>query len=310
MSEAAVFVLGAGSLGLLYASKLAKAGRPVTLLVKPNQAQALSLGVSLKASDASLPKRVFVRLISQPYADLSIERLIIATKAGQVLSALEPWKPHLSADAQILMLQNGLGSQAQVADQLLPTQTLLAASVTEGAYKETSTCVVHAARGETLLGRWSGPDQQAEKTWESRLTIAGLQARVVDAIRPVLWHKLAVNAVINPLTGLHRVANGALASREFQPQVQALCGELQQVFKRLGIPEPEGGLLGRVEQVIYATAQNFSSMYQDLQAGRQTEIDFITGSLLKAAKPLKLELAHHQQLYEQVKQAERHSPSV
>ncbi|WP_416886248.1 ketopantoate reductase family protein [Marinospirillum sp.] len=304
MSEAAVFVLGAGSLGLLYASKLAKAGRPVTLLVKPSQAQALSLGVSLKASEASLPKRVFIRLISQPYDDLLIERLIIATKAGQVVSALSPWCQHLSADAHILMLQNGLGSQAQVADLLLPTQTLLAASVTEGAYKEGAACVVHAARGETLLGRWSGPDQQAEATWVSRLTIAGLQAQAVEAIRPVLWHKLAVNAVINPLTALHRVPNGALASREFQPQVQALCSELQQVFKRLGIPEPEGGLQGRVEQVIYSTAQNYSSMYQDLQAGRTTEIDFITGSLLKAAKPLKLSLVQHQQLYEQVKQAE------
>lgn len=300
----ATCVLGAGALGLLYATRLARTGRPVTLLVKPRQASALGLGVTLREGEAALAKRVFMRVISQAYEGLSIQHLILATKAGQAAEALQSWQTYLQEDAQVLMLQNGLGSQAQVADLLKPTQTLLAASVTEGAYLESSAGVVHAGKGKTLLGRWSGADQQAAASWVSRLTIAGLNAEVAEPIRPVLWHKLAVNAVINPLTAMHRVQNGALAGRDFKPLVNNLCQEILLVFKRLGIAEPEGGLAYRIEQVILATAANRSSMLQDIEAGRVTEIDYITGTLLKAARSLKLELVEHQRLFDQIKQVE------
>ena len=304
MSETSISILGAGSLGLLYATRLARMGRSVTLLVKPDKVSALSLGVTLRESQGGLAKRQFMRVISQPGNDLSIQRLIIATKAGQAATALQAWQANLTDDAEILMLQNGLGSQSQVAEMLGPQQTLLAASVTEGAYLEGTAAVMHAGKGKTQLGRWSGKNKQAADAWVTRLTIAGLEAEKVEPIRPVLWHKLAINAVINPLTAAYQVENGALAGREFKPQVDSLVKELLAVFKRLGIPEPDGGLAYRVEQIILATAANRSSMLQDVQAGRSTEIDYITGTLLKAAKPFGLKLNAHQKLYEQIKAAE------
>ena len=302
--EQMIYVLGAGSMGLLYASRLARTGKTVTLLVKSSQSNALGLGITLREGEAALAKRVFVRVRSEANADIQIHQLIIATKAGQAAAALEKWQDCLAENAEILMLQNGLGSQAEVAAMLSPQQTLLAASVTEGAYLEKPGAVVHAGKGKTELGRWSGPDQDAAARWVSRLTIAGLAAEPVAAIRPVLWHKLAVNAVINPLTAINKVENGALASRDYKPQVDALCAELLQVFKRLGIAEPDGGLAYRIEQVILSTAANRSSMLQDITAGKKTEIDYITGSLLKAAKALKLELPSHQAMYNAIKAAE------
>lgn len=304
--ERVIYVLGAGALGLLYASRLARTGKTVTLLVKNSQTNSLGLGINLREGEAALAKRVFVRVRSEPSPDTNIRQLILATKAGQAVTALTKWQSCLVDDAEILMLQNGMGSQADIANLLTPNQTLLAASVTEGAYLEKVGVVVHAGKGKTQLGRWSGPNKEAAAHWVSRLTIAGLTAEITEPIRPVLWHKLAVNAIINPLTAVNRVENGALASREYKPQVEALCDEILQVFKRLGIAEPEGGLLSRVEQIILSTAANRSSMLQDIEAGKTTEVDYITGTLLKAATSLKLELKMHQALYKAVKEAEQH----
>lgn len=303
--ERVTYIIGAGSLGLLYAARLARTGKTVTLLVKPSQSNALGLGITLSEGEAALAKRVFVRVRSEPTAEIKIHQLIIATKAGQAAQALTTWQECLAEDAEILVLQNGMGSQAEVADLLTAKQTLLAASVTEGAYLEKPGAVVHAGKGKTQLGRWSGPSLDAASRWANRLTIASLTAEVAEPIRSVLWHKLAINAVINPLTAVHKVENGALASREFKPQVDALCAEILQVFKRLGIAEPEGGLVNRVEQVILSTAANRSSMLQDIVAGKKTEIDYITGTLLKASASLKLELKAHQALYKAVKEAEQ-----
>lgn len=304
MSETRFCVLGAGSLGLLFASRLARNGQAVTLLVRPAKTSALSLGVTLKESPGGLAKRQFMRVLSEPDPAVQIDRLILATKAGQAAQALADWQACLTPQAEVLMLQNGLGSQAEVAEMMAPGQTLLAASVTEGAYLEAPAAVVHAGKGKTLLGRWSGPGVHAAESWVTRLTVAGLEAEKVEPIRPVLWQKLAVNAVINPLTATRGVENGALAARDFKPQVECLVEEVLAVFKRLGIPEPEGGLAYRVEQVILATAANRSSMLQDVEAGRKTEIDYITGSLLKAAKPLKLHLPLSEKLYQEIKAGE------
>lgn len=303
--EQVIYVLGAGSLGLLYATRLARTGKTVCLLVKPSQASALNLGVTLREGEAALAKRVFVRVRSEPSSEIKIQQLILATKAGQAAKAIKNWQTCLVEDVEILMLQNGMGSQAEVANLLTPKQTLLASSVTEGAYLEKPGALVHASKGKTQIGRWSGAAQDAAARWASRLTIAGLTAEVIEPIRSVLWHKLAVNAVINPLTAMNNIENGALASREFKPQVDALCTELLQVFKRLGIEEPTGGLANRIEQVILSTAANRSSMLQDITSGKKTEIDYITGALLKAAKALKLELKNHQALYLAVKEAEQ-----
>lgn len=303
--EQVIYVLGAGSMGLLYATRLARTGKIVTLLVKREHASALNLGITLREGEAALAKRVFVRVRSEPNSEIKIQQLILATKAGQAANALKSWQASLADNAEILMLQNGMGSQAEVASLLTEKQTLLAASVTEGAYLEGPGAVMHAGKGKTQLGRWSGPAQDAAARWASRLTIAGLTAEVMESIRPVLWHKLAVNSVINPLTAVNNVDNGALASREYKPQVDALCAELLQVFKRLGIEEPEGGLVYCVEQVILSTATNRSSMLQDITVGRKTEIDYITGTLLKVATSLKLKLPTHQALYKAVKEAEQ-----
>lgn len=300
------YILGAGSLGLLYAARLALTGKSVCLLVKHKQVNHLTLGITLHQGVASLAKRVFVRVKSQPEPRLQIQQLILATKAGQAAAALQTWLPNLNPEAEILLLQNGLGSQAEVAKLVQPQHTLLAASVTEAAFLAEPAKVVHSGQGNTQLGRWCGPDQQAAARWASRLTLAGLNTQAVEPIRPALWHKLALNAVINPLTALHKIENGALASREYQPQVQRLCQETLQLFQRLGLEEPEGGLAYRLEQVILATAANKSSMLQDLQAGRPTELDYITGALLKAAQAVKLKLPAHQQIYQQIKAAAQH----
>lgn len=299
------YVLGAGALGLLYAAKLARTSR-VALLVKPLQTNDLSLGVNYQTSASAASKKIFIKLLSQPTPNLSIQRLIVATKANQAAKAVAQWQEYLAKDAQILLLQNGMGSQAEVAKLLLPSQSLFAASVAQAAYLAAANQVVEAGQGTSQLGYWQGPNPDATQQWLSRLTTAGLNYEVTANIRQALWHKLAVNAVINPLTAIHQVANGALAGRDYKPLVTQLIEEISLLFTRLGISEPAGGLSNQIEQIVLATAQNFSSMHQDIAKGKTTEIDYITASLLKAAKAARIQMPEHEKLYQQIKELENH----
>ncbi len=302
-----VSVLGAGALGLLYASHWAKAGVKVELLLRADQISRFAQGIGCQDQP-----RLAVTLRSLDAPGAPISHLLLATKATQAASALTPWLVHLSDDAQLLMIQNGLGSQQQVAALLKPTQTLLAASVTEGAYRSPAdpALVVHAGRGETRLGVWSGAQAiSGVETWVGSLQQAGLSASAVTDILPVLWEKLLINDLINPLTAWHQVPNGELLRRDLETQWLALLDELGPLLPWLPLSAPAKGWPARIREVLTATAANQSSMWQDRLAGRPTEVDFIILPLLEAAQQRGLSLPRHQALWQAIRQGEWPPPA-
>ena len=112
-----------------------------------------------------------------------------------------------------------------------------------------------------------------------------------------------INAIINPLTALSGETNGSLLTR--RAEIEALCHELQPLLLREGFAWSEEQWQARILEVVEATASNYSSMQQDLAAQRPTEIDYITGYILRQAQPLGLSLPRHQQLYDAIQARER-----
>lgn len=108
--------------------------------------------------------------------------------------------------------------------------------------------------------------------------------------------------MINPLTALKDCRNGDL--RDFPQEIGAICHEVAAVMQREGIHTSAENLLLYVNQVIESTADNISSMLQDIRAQRHTEIDYITGFLLNRARAHGLSVPENARLFEQVKRKE------
>ena len=115
-----------------------------------------------------------------------------------------------------------------------------------------------------------------------------------------LWRKLAINAAINPLTALLRCTNGELAG-DPADRVRRLCTEISAVARAAGMGRAVESLENVVFEVIHNTADNRSSMLQDVEAGRPTEIDYITGWLVEQANRLGMDVPANAALLEQVK---------
>ena len=112
-------------------------------------------------------------------------------------------------------------------------------------------------------------------------------------IHTALWNKLAINSVINPLTAIHQCRNGKLANDQFKKQISILIKEISQVLNAENIAISHQSVVDNVYRVIESTAQNFSSMHQDIAHHRTTEIDFITGYLIRTAQKHGLNTPHH-----------------
>ena len=99
-----------------------------------------------------------------------------------------------------------------------------------------------------------------------------------------LVEKVAINCCINPLTAIHRVKNGELRSEIHRDHVTTVISEVSSVLDELGYPALSIELGRRVYEVMNDTAENQSSMLNDVMAGRRTEADTIVGWLLRQTK--------------------------
>lgn len=283
-------VLGAGSLGTLWAARLARAGLPVRLILRDIDrlhdyatAGGLTLVEQGVASSYAIPGET-------PDSPEPIRRLLVACKAYDAESAVAGIAHRLAPDAELILLQNGLGSQEAVAAQV-PQARCISASSTEGAFRDGDWRVVFAGHGYTWLGDAGHP---VAPIWLDDLEAAKIPHEWSADILTRLWRKLALNCAINPLTVLHDCRNGGL--QQHHCEVATLCGELTELLERCGQPAAADNLQQEVERVIQATAANFSSMYQDVANKRRTEISYLLGHACKVAERHQLNLPHLKQL--------------
>ncbi|WP_347901660.1 putative 2-dehydropantoate 2-reductase [Pseudomonas purpurea] len=287
-------VLGAGSLGTLWATRLARAGLPVKLILR----DAARLQAYQATGGLTLVEQGEARVYAVPGETFDssgpIKRLLVACKAYDAQTAVAQLASRLTPDAELVLLQNGLGSQEAVAAQV-PQARCIFASSTEGAFRDGDWRVVFAGHGYTWLGDASHP---VAPFWLDDLSTAGIPHEWTPDILTRLWRKLALNCAINPLTVLHDCRNGGL--QQHHCEVATLCAELTELLEQCGQPAAAQDLQQEVERVIHATAANYSSMYQDVANQRRTEISYLLGHACAVASRHQLVLPHLAQLQQRL----------
>lgn len=289
-------VLGAGALGSLWAARLAGAGATVRIILRSAQRLAdyqRAGGLTLTADDLSWLYAIPAEL---PDASTPIQRLLVACKAYDAEGAIAQVASRLPSGCEILLLQNGLGSQQAIAERW-PQARCIFVSSTEGAYREDDFHVVFAGRGQNWLG---DPNGGSAPVWLDELNRAGIPQTWSSDILARLWRKLALNCAINPLTVLHDCRNGELL--QHREQLSGLCEELVELLEAGGQPAAASDLQGEVLRVLDATAANYSSMYQDVRLGRRTEIAYLLGHACRSADSLGLALPRLHELHRHLRE--------
>lgn len=233
-----------------------------------------------------------------------IAQLLVCTKAQDTLNAISAYAPRLTPDCTVVLLQNGMGV-AEVIHRHYPQLRLLQASTTEGAFRRGDFHIVHAGRGETRLGDIPGISTVSEshaRAVATSLSFPPVEVVYCDAMTEILWRKLAINCAINPLTVVYQCRNGELLDNPTALQrMHTVVDEVLTVARRLGI-DLGSDLHQQVVAVASATALNRSSMLQDVEAGRSTEIDYISGYLCRQARELGEDTPESAALYAAVTQ--------
>ena len=277
------YVLGAGSIGCLFAAYLQRAGHKPTLILRDKSHCALLQqqgGIMLEHE----PRSVCIAIagVTAATIDQPIAQLLICTKAQQTLTAINSVKSKLAKRPILILLQNGMGVR-ELLQREIPDAIILHAITTAGAWQRERFHVVQASRGETVIGAATASEQHYADAAANALRCELPIASVADIERR-LWLKLAINSVINPLTALHQCRNGELLQLPgIDDTIAQLCSEFAQVAAAEQQIFAQDFLVETVHAVIRDTAANRSSTLQDIRARRRTEIDFINGHIIKRA---------------------------
>jgi 2-dehydropantoate 2-reductase len=292
-------VMGAGAVGT-YVGALLSSTYEVVLIGRPQVAEAIEARGVRVSGRTELHARP--EASDDPAALEDCDVVLLTVKAYDTAEAARQ-VAEAAPMTMLVSLQNGMDNDEAIKTSA-PGLSSCAAITSFGVTYLGPGHVRHAGEGPTVLGRMASSPSEAEHV-AGMLTAGGLPVSFVENIRGHVWLKGIVNHCINPLTVIHRCRNGALLKHaEYREQMKGLCAEALAVTRSAEVPLPSEDVLGRVAEVAKLTADNKSSMLQDVDRGKRTEIDSITGHLIKVGKRLGLELPLSSFVYYEVKHLE------
>jgi 2-dehydropantoate 2-reductase len=269
-----VVVFGAGSLGSLVGGLLART-HDVTLVGRePHVGTVARSGLRI---EGEIDEQVRPAAVTEPPA--SADLAVVTVTAGDTPAAAAALTD-CDLDA-CLSLQNGMGNEATLAERL--DCPVLAGTCTYGARLTEPGVVACTGIGEVVLGsREGGTSELAERVGRA-FADADIETTVADDMSTHLWEKLAVNAAINAATALARIPNGALVDGPAESVAARAARETAAVAREHGVDLSDDHAAESAIEVATDTAANRSSMLQDVEDGRETEIDAINGYVVDRA---------------------------
>jgi 2-dehydropantoate 2-reductase len=262
---------------------LARAGFHVTLLGRdsPHFEAIRSQGLTLQTSDNTVVE-LRLNTSDEPRTVSGSDMIVILVKTVDTEPAIRAIAPYVRTDHVLVTMQNGLDAAERIHSVLGNGPRILPAVTWQAATRLGPGIVRHAGLGPTAIGYRDGSDENTAKQVADVFSAAGLPAFVESDIDRLIWQKAAINAAINGLTALSEVPNGRIATDpRLRRAAETLADEVASVARANGVRL--GPMGAAVIETAVASAHNRSSMLQDLDAGRCTEVEAIHEAVLHVA---------------------------
>ena len=277
-------VVGPGAMGSLFAACLKKAGYEVTLLdyIEERAEQINEQGIMVEGISGEYKVNVPTVASGIPTPPALV---LLCVKSYKTREASQALNRGIGPETVVVTLQNGVGN-VEILEEMFGRERVLGGVTSEGATLLGPGRIRHAGQGETIVGPGGGPNSPTEKL-VSAFNRAGFKTRSADNVKDLIWGKLIINVGINALTAITRLKNGRLPELSGTRLImEEAVKEAVAVARTKDIQLPYPDPLGRVIEVCRATAGNIASMLQDVVNGRETEIDFINGAIVREGKAM------------------------
>jgi 2-dehydropantoate 2-reductase len=227
--------------------------------------------------------------------------VVVFVKSFATDAALSLAAPLIGQSTLVLSLQNGWGNGEALARHV-PAERVLVGVTYHSAGVSAPGVVDHTAAGKTWLGPWRNADMTGAVRIAAVLSAAGVPAEATDGIEERIWRKLMLNLAANPvaaLTGLR--SNELIREAAIVGLMAAITRESVAVARAEGHDFDVDETIAYVRASLEGAGTSLASMRQDVIAGRATEIETITGALVRAAERHAIDVPTNRAIYALVK---------
>ncbi|MDX8410523.1 MAG: 2-dehydropantoate 2-reductase [Mariprofundaceae bacterium] len=277
-----VIVAGAGAVGSHYASLMQLGGMHVSLLARGAHFQAMRES-GLRHVSMGEEQIVAVDAYDNPSCLQQADIVLFSCKMTGLASLLHEAKPHIQEHALLISLQNGVQAPALLAN-VFPDQAIAAGIAFIGARLQAPGHVIHSAAGRLSFGPWrTGPGGPMLSEFVQALSHCGIGVRLVDDIRQSLWRKMLWNCGFNAITALTcRFAADIAEHDDYCGLAVTAMDEVLPVAEAHDVKMTKKDVEQAVKDTLNCGPVK-TSMWQDLEQNRPTEIDHLNGFIASEA---------------------------
>ena len=301
-----IAVIGAGAMGSVIGGLLAKAGNEVILVDVWKQAVDVINTNGLKIEDKTGSVEIIkVRATDQPAAAGAMDLVLVFVKCYHTESAVRNALPMIAPNTVVLSLQNGWGNGPRIAE-IVGEEKLLIGVCYHSATVAGPGHVLHGGKGMTFMGELNGKMSERLARVAKTFTDAGIDVTTTPSVLKEIWSKLALNVCTLPTSALLRFYAPQLVQHE--PMLDLMRSLLREVVAvanaqeiALDFDESWEAITGLLKRCAPGAK---SSMLQDVEKGRITEIDVINGAIIEAGHRLGIATPYNEAMVKLVKSLE------
>ncbi len=290
-------------MGACYASKFYRTDPDSVSLIAGGGRRTALEARGITVNGVHYPVRVSDTEQAEAYADL----IIVAVKGYHLPAAIRDMKTHVGPETLIVSVMNGIDSEAQLGEAFGPDKVLYCIALGIDAVRAPDGSVTNTQEGKILFG------EAKNSGWTEKVKrVAGAfdRARItyevpVDMIRS-LWWKFMINVGVNQVSAVLRAPYGAFQTvPEARQLMETAMGEVIRLAAAEGVALREADIGEWVRILSGLSPEGKTSMLQDVEAGRKTEVELFGGKVLELAAKHKLQVPVNETIYRIIKVMER-----
>lgn len=290
-----IAVLGAGAMGSIYGGHLSLHNDVYMIDKKQELVEKINAdGLKLLENGEDTMYYPKAMLDSKDLGEVDL--VILFVKSLFSKAALEENRHIIGEHTYLMTLQNGAGHE-DILSEFVPKERIIIGTTEDNGAVLDNAYVRRGGKGKTNIGMLvPDTDEMLQRVKES-FDSCGFDTHIYDNIQQLIWDKLFTNVSLSVITGVLQVPIGFIAADKYAwSMTVTLIKEALAVAKAMGLQFNEPEVIEKVRATSINSPEGKTSIYADLKAGRRTEVNTISGAVVRAAEKTGVDVPTHRMI--------------
>ena len=294
-----IAVLGAGAMGSIYGGHLSLHNEVYMIDKKADLVEKINAdGLKLFENDTDVTYRPKALLSSEGLGEADLVILFVKSLFSE--AALEENSHIIGKNTYVMTLQNGAGHEDILA-KFVPMERIIIGTTEDNGAILDNAYVRRGGMGKTNIGMLVNDTEGMLGKVKESFDACGFDTHIYGNIQQLIWDKLFTNVSLSALTGVLQVPMGYIAADSYAWEMTGtLIKEAVAVAEAMGLDFDEERIIERVRQTSEGSPEGRTSIYTDLSLGRKTEVNTISGAVVRAGEKMGIPVPSHRMIVNMV----------